>query len=119
MGWDKQKVVSEFKRLHGKGRDISFTAQLGSGLWAASFRYYGSYREKVEAAGITYDDIWRRKSTKWDETRISDQLRKLYRAKRDISSRTPRRTHSSLHAAAIHWFGSYRDAIKASKIDYE
>jgi len=77
MGWDKKKVVSEFQRLHAKGRDISFTAQLGKGLWAASFRYFGSYRKAVEAAGIPYSEVWRRKSTKWDETRICEQLRKL------------------------------------------
>ena len=119
MGWDKAKVVSEFRRLHARGADLSFTAQLGSGLWAASFRYFGSYRSAVEAAGLPYDQIWRRRLTTWDCDRICEELRKLFRAKHDISSRTLRRTHSKLHAAAIHWFGSYRKAIEAAKIDYD
>jgi len=91
---------------------------MGTGLWAASHRYFGGYRTAVESAGIDYDSVWRRRHTKWSEARIAEELRKLFKAKKDISSRTLRKTHSQLHAAAIHWFGSYRNAIKAAKIDY-
>lgn len=55
---------------------------------------------------------------KWDTKTISLELRRLYRLGHDICSRNLRRSHSSLHAAAIHWFGSYRAAVEAAGIDY-
>jgi hypothetical protein len=119
MGWDQAKVVSELRRLHRRKTDISFTAMMGTGVWAAALRYFGSYRLAIEAAGIDYQKIWRRRLTKWDRATICRELQKLFRDGADISSRTLRRTHSSLHAAAIHWFGSYRKAIEAAKIDYQ
>ncbi len=68
---------------------------------------------------MEYQRVWRRRLTKWSHDRICDELRKRFRAKHDISSRTLRKTDSKLHAAAIHWFGSYRKAIAAAKIDYD
>jgi hypothetical protein len=119
MGWSREKVVAELRRLQKQKADVSFTARRGTSLWTASIRYFGSYRAAVEAAGIRYQLIWRRRLSKWNKPKICEQLRQLHRAKRDISSRTLRKTRSSLHAAAIHWFGSYREAIAAAKIDYE
>lgn len=118
MGWDKSAVVQEVRTLHQAGRDLSFTAQRGTPLWSAAFRYFGSYGRAVKAAGIDYDRLSRRLDNKWDRGRIVAALRKLHRQKQDLSSRSLRRTHAALYAAGIHWFGSHRNAIAAAGIEY-
>src|SRR5947209_1024768 len=64
------------------------------------------------------DAMGRGNAVKWGHPRIARELKRLFRAGRDISSRTLRKTHTPLHAAAIHWFGSYRAAVEAAGIDY-
>jgi hypothetical protein len=54
----------------------------------------------------------------WTRDRIATELKKLHRSGHDICSRNLRRSHSRLHSAARHWFGSYRDAVQAAGIDY-
>jgi hypothetical protein len=61
----------------------------------------------------------RRRGQKWDRDDIQTELRRLFKKKKDISSRRLRLTHSSLYGAAIHWFGSLRKAVESAGIDYD
>jgi hypothetical protein len=70
---------------------------------------------------LTYrglSDVMATKLVRWDCNRISSELKRLHVRRLDISSRGLRKTHSSLHAAAIHWFGNYSKAVQAAGIDY-
>jgi hypothetical protein len=118
MGWNKQSVVAELQRRHRRQVDLSFTAQRTGGLWSAAYRHFGSYRKAVEAAGIDYASLARKRG-RWDRAVIVRDLRQLFRQGRNISSRSLRRTHSDLHAAAIHWFGTYRKAIEAAALPWD
>jgi hypothetical protein len=60
----------------------------------------------------------KRATSVWSRSRIIVELKRLHRVRVDICSRNLRRTHSRLHSAAIHWFGSYRAAVEAAGIDY-
>jgi hypothetical protein len=117
MGWNKDHVVAELQRLHRRNYDLSFTAQRSGALWRAAYRHFGSYRKAVEAAGLDYASLARKRG-RWDRGTIIQNLRHLFRQGRNISSRGLRRSHTSLHAAAIHWFGSYRQAIEAAKLPW-
>lgn len=67
------------------------------------------------SAGKTID---RQKPAHWNSQVIISQLRNLHRQAQPIWSRRIRQSHSSLYAAAIHCFGSYRKAVTAAGVDY-
>jgi hypothetical protein len=116
--WTPDQILAEIRRCKRKGEDLSFTAQRGTALLGAAYRAFGTYRAAVEAAGIEYESIWRRRFTKWNQPLIRKRLRELSRSGEAINSRRIRRTHPDLFGATIHWFGSYRAGIEAAGLDY-
>ena len=116
--WDSQKIVAELQRRHQRGKDLSQTGIKDDPIFSACFRHIGSYHRAVELAGIDYQTVWRRRFTKWNCDSIKEELRKRKRNGEDIWSRGMRVTEAPLHAAAVHWFGSYRAAVEAAGIDY-
>jgi hypothetical protein len=58
------------------------------------------------------------RSSRWSPKVIVEQLRRLHKQRQPMWSRKLRESHSALYSAAIHCFGSYRQAIAASGVDY-
>jgi hypothetical protein len=56
--------------------------------------------------------------SRWSAQVIVQQLRRLHKARQPMWSRKLRVSHSALYSAAIHCFGSYREAVTASGVDY-
>jgi hypothetical protein len=63
--WTRRRIIEEIQRLHRDGQDLSQKAVMDSNgalLSAAkSTRYFGTWRNAVEAAGIDYDTVRRRR----------------------------------------------------------
>lgn len=63
--WTRQRIVDEIRSMHARGIDLSQrnVMQVNGPLLAAakSGRYYGTWRAAVEAAGIDYDTVRRRR----------------------------------------------------------
>jgi len=56
--WTRQRIVEEIRQMHSSGVDLSQRNVMqvnGRG------RYYGTWRAAVEAAGIDYDTVRRRR----------------------------------------------------------
>jgi molybdenum-dependent DNA-binding transcriptional regulator ModE len=119
MNWDAKTIKAELRRRHRRGDDLSQTGIRGDPIFSACFRHFGSYRKAVEEAGIDYQTVWRRRFTKWNCGSVVRELKKRARGGEDVWSRGLRVTDSSLHAAAIHWFGSYRAAVEAAGLNYD
>jgi hypothetical protein len=117
--WTEEQVVASLRRLKRQGEDISFSARRGTDIWGAAYRQFGSYRNAVEAAGIDYESISRRRFTKWNPQIIRKELRELFRGGKPMNSRRLRESRPTLFSAANHWFGSYRAAIEAAGLKYE
>ena len=117
--WTSKTVIKTIRQLKRGGEDLSFTAQRGNPLWNAAQQAFGTYRAAVEAAGIKYESVSRRRFTKWSQPIIRQQLRELSGKGKDLSSRQIRVTHPDLFGAAIHWFGSYQSSIEAAGLDYK
>jgi hypothetical protein len=60
-----------------------------------------------------------RRSDRWDADIILQTIRSLHRQKKPLWSRQIRQSHSALFAAAVHWFGSYKEAVTSAGIDYQ
>jgi len=58
-------------------------------------------------------------SAPWNRQRIIDSLRELHSLGTPLWSRSIRKTHQPLYAAACHWFDSYSRAIGAAGLDYD
>ncbi len=63
--WTTKRIIEEIRRLHRMGEDLSQKAVMrkhGALLAAAkSVRYFGTWRAAVEAAGIDYNSVRRRR----------------------------------------------------------
>src|SRR5689334_12967441 len=89
-------------------------------LLRAATRYFASWKNAIEYAGLNYDDI--RRYRVWTRDRIVEQIQKYYNEGEDLSWR-----HVStvldppLAAAAIrpNRFGSWQNALEAAGLDYE
>jgi hypothetical protein len=118
MKWDSKTILEELRRRHRRGDDLSQTGIRDDPIFSACFRHFGSYRKAVERAKIDYKTVWRRRFTKWDCNTIARELKRRHQRGEDIWSRGLRVTDSALHAAAVHWFGSYRQAVEAAGLNY-
>lgn len=110
--WDEDRVVSEIRALHDRGKSIAYS-KVEARLAAAAARYFGSYKNAVEAAGFDYTRIRLRRE---DYTR--DEVMELLR---DLSERAPNVKLADVHSmhgmtAAIRMFGSIENAVKAAGI---
>jgi hypothetical protein len=89
-------------------------------LLRAANRYFGSWKNAIEYAGLDYNKI--RRYQVWTRDRIIEQILSYHRAGRDLSWR-----HIStvldppLAAAAIraNRFGNWQCALEAAGLDYE
>lgn len=63
--WTRRRIIEEIQAMHRQGQDLSQKAVMASNgalLSAAkSARYFGTWREAVEAAGIDYDTVRHRR----------------------------------------------------------
>jgi hypothetical protein len=119
MKWDQDRILNELRQRHRRRKDLSQTGIRDDPIFSACFRHFGSYRKAVELAGIDYQTVWRRRLTKWNCDSIIRELKLRAKRGEDIWSRGLRITDTSLHAAAIHWFGSYRAAVEAAGLNYD
>ena len=117
-GGGGDQVIAELRRLKRKGEDLSFTAQRDTDLWRSAQREFGSYRKAVEAAGINYTSVGRRRLTQWNRPVIREQLQALAKSGEALNSRRIRQTHPHLFNASRHWFGSYREAVRSAGLHY-
>lgn len=56
---------------------------------------------------------------RWDSGQILRTIRRYHREGRDLSYASMTRIHLGLISASSHYFGSYRDAVKAAGINYD
>jgi len=118
--WTGERIVEEIQRLHSEGHDLSWrhvSTQLAPSLAAAATRgnRFGSWRQALEAAGLTYEDI--RKHKTWEADQVLAELRErsalgLSLRVADVAAESP-----ALLAAARRRFPGWYEAIVAAGLD--
>ncbi|CEK13208.1 hypothetical protein CP488_00416 [Chthonomonas calidirosea] len=119
--WSKESIAQEIRALHEAGEDLNYSAvfKYHLALLRAAMRYFGSWREAIEYAGLSYEDVRRYRT--WDKERIIERIRELYEMGEDLSWRHVSLTLDPQLAAAAtkpKHFGSWRSAIEAAGLDY-
>lgn len=117
--WNRDRVVEALRRRHDSGRGMGGGAiqKEDLSLWAACNRYFGSYQEAAETAGVAIPQSapeWF-----WPVSRLQQALGDLHQAGVDLSSGRVRRSHPGLFYAARSRLGSWQKALESVGLDYE
>ena len=120
--WSKESIGLEIRHMYDAGENLNYAAVAAShiSLLRAATRYFGSWESAISFAGLNYDEIRRYKS--WNRQRIINRIQQLYDDGVDLSWRNVCcHVDPQLAAAATKksHFGSWREALKASGLDYE
>lgn len=117
--WDSAKVLSDIQtRIESEQSLAAHDVQKSNGkLYAAACKCFGSWREAVERAGVSYRTV--RRTQEWSPERVISTLRFAHQEGADISDRTLGVIAKPLYGAIRTHFGSLAAACRASKIDYK
>jgi hypothetical protein len=120
--WTQESVLEEIKAWQVAGKPLysHHMRQNFQELLAAGIRYYGSWRQAVEAAGIPYDEV--RKYRAWSKDRIVQTVQKLHAEGADLSFRGMMLSkYAPMVYAAIrpNHFGSWKNALTAAGLAAE
>lgn len=120
--WNKNSILEEIVRGYDVGQDLSYSAVAKGNLplLRAATRYFGSWQEAIESAGLNYEEIRRYKI--WTRERILERIRELHGEGHDLSWRhVSLALDPSLAAAATKksHFGSWKAALEQAGLDYD
>jgi len=125
--WWKEKILEEIQYLHQLGKDLSHSRVQATNpkLTSAAIRYFGSWKNAVEAANVDYEAIRERseearaqKVSKWSCERIIQEIHSLQQAEEDIRASVIEKKYPALFSSASRYFGGWQQAIAAAGIDY-
>jgi hypothetical protein len=117
--WNRKTVIRELRKLYREKTPLH-PAAIGRNrgdLVLAAYRYFGTYRRAVEAAGLPYERIRIRPMPSWDRQRIVKRLRQFKKEGHGLWKKAVQRDEPYLPRVARRCFGSYERAAKAAGID--
>ena len=111
--WSKETVINQICNL-----DFASAKQIQKkrgDLYGAAIRLFGSWKTAVEAAGLDYSLIRKKKSSGfWTEKTVVEGIKTLSQK----HSAFARKTKPDLYGAALRIFGSWGEAVQAAGFDY-
>ncbi|MEO0098571.1 MAG: hypothetical protein ABIK99_05960 [candidate division WOR-3 bacterium] len=118
LRWNAALVKKKIRELRRKKISLtpSVVRQYDRKLLGAASRYFGSWHNALRAVGIDPEKVfWARR---WRKERVLKEIRKLEKKGVKISTTTEvRKIFRPLHSAAIRFFGSWQNALRAAGID--
>ncbi len=119
--WSKAAVITAIKSARRSGLDLSWTSVVSakSPLRQAAFvavgkRMFGNWPRALQAAGV--DDEEARRYAAWDKTVVVVDLKQRHADGRAMNSAAVQKGDPPLHAAAVRYFGSYNNALRAARL---
>jgi hypothetical protein len=116
--WDKKSIAERIRELHAAGEPVHVSAaeKLHSGLVGAAMMHFGNWRRAIEAAGLDYSTIKRQKE--WSKKEIVSEIRQAHRQGMKLDTTMEvRQKYRTLHAAAVRYFGSWVEALRAARLE--
>lgn len=126
--WSKDLIIQNILELRKQGQPINNTAiiKINEKLVGAAIRYFGSWKNAIEACGINYDAVLKEARSApqsphgtWSEALIIHKLKSRLNQGLPINAHALQIDDAKLLAAATSYFGSYGNAIKAINEDYD
>jgi hypothetical protein len=111
--WDEDRVIGEIRERHRDGKPLAANKAWPK-LVKAGLRYFGSWRDAIEAAGLDYDAI--------RLVRAPYQRDELLALLRRTATERPDMTRAELGATSFrpaldHHFGSVDDALREAGLE--
>lgn len=117
--WSRKRVIDEVAKLARSGQHMSHgeVAKAGHGdLLLAASKYAGGWVRARSLAGVRFKPIRVASVPNWDASAVVEAIRSRQISDLPLaSSKVPK----ALMSAGLRYFGSWRDAIEASGIDYD
>ncbi len=120
--WTKPRIIATIKAAKKKNQSLNWAAvtkrrdDLGRAAFAAiQGRLFGAWERALTAAGLDADEISRYR--RWSKNTIVYEIKARAADGEDLNSGSVQQTDPGLHAAALRYFGSYDEALKAAKIN--
>ncbi len=112
--WRPDDVLKGIRELKSQGRNLIST-KIGreeQQLYRAGKKWYGTWENAVEAAGIKYEAY--RKTQKWDKEKVIETIRKRIEIGKPVTLEAVRKEGNALPEAAYHHLGSWKKAVESA-----
>jgi hypothetical protein len=120
--WSKKIVIAMIRESHRKGEKLNsnYIQTCRSLLYQAACRYFGGWKQAIEAAGFSYEKvrITKRQCPVWSREKIIAVILAMRKKGEPINSNHIQVDHPRIYASTIKYFGSWQKAVEASGIDY-
>jgi hypothetical protein len=120
--WNKKRIIALIKQARREGQDLHWGAvtrrrdELGRAAFAAlQPRLFGKWDRALHAAGLDADEIACYRS--WDKNTVAFEIRARAQADEPLSSGALQKEDPGLHAAAVRYFRTYDNALRAARLD--
>jgi hypothetical protein len=119
--WSRERIIARIQELHAQGVDLSWgnvCASVDPQLAAAATkkRYFGAWREALEAAGLDYDAI--RRYMDWNDQRVVQTVRDFHANGTELNAKNMQHEDIRLLTAARRRFHSWPEALTVAGLDY-
>ena len=119
--WTKDRIIKAIKAARRLKRDLcwSCVVKRGGPLSRAAFAairpgMFGSWARALQVAGVDADDYRRYRA--WDRESVAFDLKQRYADDEAVNSGAVQAEDPGLHAAAVRYFGSFDDALRAARL---
>ena len=114
--WTREEIIRRILDLDAKGYPLTVGKQgVSPALYQAGSRIFGSWRNALQAAGLSPDRGSR--AERWPPAKILVVIRNLSRRRRPLRKKELEERFGSMVSAARRIFGSWSKAILASGVD--
>lgn len=116
--WTKEHIVNEIIEIAARGESLNYDYMRKNHLrlHRASQRHFGSWRNAIEAAGFSYEDIL---VSKWSKDTVTKRVLELHETGADLSSSKIQVDNARLFQAGCRIFGSWKETIENAGIPYD
>lgn len=122
MAWTKDSILTQLRKLHKAGTNLSYNAMQKKlqPLVSAAAYHFGSYRQGVTRAGIDYAEVLRR--PRWTKAGIVKAIKAAKRRGFDLNWSSVTRRRDELGKAAFaslqkRLFGRWEKALSAAGLN--
>lgn len=114
--WDRQAVIRRIQQRAAEGLPLymGIVEKTECTLPSAALRCFSSWGEALEAAGID-PTLWCKRVPTWTRERVIDTIRTIHARGEPVNHAALRR--NSVTRAAIVFFGSWDEALRAAGLD--
>lgn len=126
--WTKNQILNKIQVLHQSGSSLSMQEiqKENMDLYGAACHHFHGWKEAVEQAGVDYSSIlqtvYRKRAQKitiWSKEKVLATIREFHQKGEPLHTGKIERDHRGLLEAALHYVGSWPDAITQAGLNYD